>query len=184
MPFGRGTDPFVRGADMFAYDVSGDGLNDVVTSLFAHGHGLAWYEQQRSTQGEITWKMHLIMDDPDDFPEAQKAWEITDKGAAFTELHALDLVDMDGDGLKDIVTGKRWFSHGMEYVENDHDSPAVMAWFKTVRRPGGRTEFVPHIINTYVGLGTQIAVADVNNDRRPDVLTAARKGAYVFLNLR
>lgn len=184
VPFGRGTDPFVRGADMFAYDVSGDGLNDVVTSLFAHGHGLAWYEQQRSTQGEITWKMHLIMDDPDDFPEAQKAWEITDKGAAFTELHALDLVDMDGDGLKDIVTGKRWFSHGMEYVENDHDSPAVMAWFKTVRRPGGRTEFVPHIINTYVGLGTQIAVADVNNDRRPDVLTAARKGAYVFLNLR
>ena len=30
----------------------------------------------------------------------------------------------------------------------------------------------------------EIKVADMNNDKRPDVLTAARKGAYVFLNLK
>ena len=30
----------------------------------------------------------------------------------FSEIHAIDLVDMDGDGLKDIVTGKRFWSHG------------------------------------------------------------------------
>jgi hypothetical protein len=70
----------------------------------------------------------------------------------------------------------------MEYPENDRDDPAVMAWFKLVRRSGGQVEFVPHIINNYVGLGTQIAVVDMNGDKRPDVLTAARKGAYVFLN--
>ena len=80
------------------------------------------------------------------------------------------------------TTGKRWFSHGMEYPENDRDDPAVMAWFKLVRRSGGQVEFVPHIINDYVGLGTQIAVVDMNGDKRPDVLTAARKGAYIFLN--
>ena len=33
-------------------------------------------------------------------------------GVKFSELHAIDLVDMDGDGLKDIVTGKRFWSHG------------------------------------------------------------------------
>ena len=33
-----------RRADV-AYDVDGDGLNDVITSLEAHGYGLAWYEQ-------------------------------------------------------------------------------------------------------------------------------------------
>jgi hypothetical protein len=152
--------------------------------LFAHGPGLAWYEQQKSPQGEITWRMHMIMDDPH-APEASKAaWSITDKKAAFTELHAVELVDMDGDGIKDIVSGKRWFSHGMEYPENDRDDPAVMAWFKTVRKAGGAVEFVPHIINNYAGLGTQIKVADMNNDKRPDVLTAARKGAYIFLNLK
>ena len=74
---------------------------------------------------------------------------------------------MDGDGVKDIITGKRWFSHGMEYPENDRDDPAVMAWFKTVRKSGGAVEFVPHIINNYAGLGTQIKVADMNNDKRP-----------------
>ena len=30
---------------MYAYDVNGDGLNDVITSIEAHGYGLAWYEQ-------------------------------------------------------------------------------------------------------------------------------------------
>ena len=33
------------GADMFAYDVDGDGDNDVITSIEAHGFGLAWFEQ-------------------------------------------------------------------------------------------------------------------------------------------
>ena len=169
---------------MFAYDVNGDKLPDIVTSLFAHGPGLVWYEQQKNAQGAITWKMHMIMDDPEAPAAAKAGWELTDKDAAFTELHAIELVDMDGDGVKDIVTGKRWFSHGMEYPENDHDDPAVMAWFKTVRKPGGAVEFVPHIINNYAGLGTQIKVADMNNDKRPDVLTAARKGAYIFLNLK
>ena len=72
----------------------------------------------------------------------------------------------------------------MEYPENDRDDPAVMAWLKLVRKSGGQVEFVPHIINNYAGLGTQIKVSDMNNDKRPDVLTAARKGAYIFLNLK
>ena len=156
MPFGRGTDPFIRGADMFAYDVNGDKLPDVVTSLFAHGPGLVWFEQQRSGQGPITWKMHMIMDMPDAPAEERKTWETTDKNVVFTELHVLQLVDMDGDGLKDIVTGKRWFSHGMEYPENDRDDPPVVAWFKLVRKGGGQVEFVPNIINNYAGIGTQI----------------------------
>ena len=182
VPFGRGTDPFIRGADMFVYDVNGDKIPDVVTSLFAHGPGLVWFEQQRSGQDPISWKMHMIMDKPDAPAEERKTWETTDKSVVFTELHALALVDMDGDGVRDIVTGKRWFSHGMEYPENDRDDPALVAWFKLVRRSNGQVEFVPHVINNYVGIGTQIAVVDMNGDKRPDVLTAARKGAYIFFN--
>lgn len=181
VPFGRGTDVFIRGADMFAYDVNGDKLPDVITSLFAHGPGLVWFEQQKAS-GAVTWKMHMIMDRPEDPADERKAWEITDKRFAFTELHAVQVVDMDGDGLKDIVTGKRWLSHGFEWGENDHDDPPVVAWFKLVRKAGGQVEFVPNVINNYVGLGTQIVVTDVNGDSRPDVLTAARKGAHIFLN--
>ena len=37
----------VGGSQMYAYDVNGDGLNDIITALAAHGLGLAWYEQYR-----------------------------------------------------------------------------------------------------------------------------------------
>jgi hypothetical protein len=180
-PFGRGNDPFVRGADMFLYDVNGDGLPDVITSLFAHGPGLAWWEQQRHN-GAISWKMHMIMDGPSVTPEERKNWEETDKSVAFTELHGLALIDMDGDGVKDIVTGKRWWSHGIEYPEDDLDSPPVVYWFKLVRKQGGQVEFIPNIVTNIAGVGTQIVAADVNGDGRPDILTAGRRGAYVYLN--
>ena len=140
---------------MFAYDVNGDKRPDVVTSLFAHGPGLAWYEQQRTGQGPITWKMHMIMDTPDAPAEERKTWETTDKNIVFTELHVLQLVDMDGDGVKDIVTGKRWLSHGMEYRKTIATIRRSSRWFKLVRKSGAQVEFVPNIINNYAGIGTQ-----------------------------
>jgi len=47
------------GAQMYAYDVNGDGKTDVITSLAAHGYGLAWFEQTNkdSMQG---WTKHMI----------------------------------------------------------------------------------------------------------------------------
>ena len=39
------------GAQMYAYDVDGDGDNDVITSLQAHGYGLAWFEHVNDRPG-------------------------------------------------------------------------------------------------------------------------------------
>jgi FG-GAP repeat len=38
------------------------------------------------------------------------------------------------------------------------------------------------LINNNSGVGTQILVTDINGDGKPDVLTSARKGTFVFLN--
>ena len=57
-----------------------------------------------------------------------------------------------------------------------------MYWFKLVRKQGGGVEFVPGIVTNMAGIGTQIVAADVNGDGRPDILTAGRRGAYVYLN--
>jgi hypothetical protein len=182
VPFGRGDNAFIRGADLLVYDLNGDGLPDVITSYFAHGPGLGWFEQHRSADGAVSFTPHLIMDASSIPMAKRKSWEETDKSVAFTELHALSLVDMDGDGLKDIVTGKRWWSHGIEFEENDLDDPPVMYWFKLVRKPDHSVEFVPHMINNFTGIGTQIFVLDLNGDGTPEVLTAARKGAFIFFN--
>ncbi|MFN0129901.1 MAG: FG-GAP repeat domain-containing protein [Verrucomicrobiales bacterium] len=158
------------GAQMYAYDVNGDGLNDVITSLAAHAFGLAWFEQTREADGRIGWKERTIMGQR---PDENRY------GVKFSELHALDLVDMNGDGLKDIVTGKRFWSHG-RLGDPDRNDEAVLYWFELTRGPEG-VDFVPHRIDANSGVGTQIVAGDINGDRHPDVVVGNKKGVYVLL---
>src|SRR3954466_8543984 len=44
------------GAQMYAFDVNGDGRNDVITSKAAHAYGLSWFENLPGKDGEITFK--------------------------------------------------------------------------------------------------------------------------------
>jgi hypothetical protein len=174
-------EPGLRGgADILVYDVNGDGVPDVITSLNAHGPGLAWFEQQRGAQGDVTWKRHLIMGDPAIPPAEREHWEETDKSIAFTELHALALADLDGDGRPSIITGKRWWSHGYVYDENDVENPPVLYSFKLVRKPGGTVEWIPTLIHNASGVGTQIVAKDINQDGRTEIVTTARKGTFIF----
>lgn len=163
-PFGGG------GAQMYAYDVNGDGLNDVITSLAAHGYGLSWFEQVREGN-DIKFKEHLLVGkDP-----AESKY-----GIKFSEIHAIDLIDMDGDGLKDIVTGKRFWSHGRT-GDPDRNNDAVLYWFKLVRNADKSVDFVPYLIDNNCGVGTQVVAGDINGDGLPDVVVGNKKGATVEL---
>jgi hypothetical protein len=161
----------VGGAQMYAYDVNGDGLNDVITSLAAHAFGLAWFEQSRES-GQIKFREHIIMN---------KAPEDNKYGVKFSELHALDLVDMDGDGLKDIVTGKRFWSHGRT-GDPDRNSAAVLYWFKLTRHPDHSVDFIPYLIDHDSGVGTQVVAGDINGDGLPDIIVGNKKGTFVHLH--
>jgi hypothetical protein len=158
------------GAQMFAYDVDGDGDNDIITALDAHGWGLAWFEQVKEN-GKTTFKKHVIMGSR----EEEKKY-----GAAFSQPHALALADVDGDGLLDIVTGKRRWAHGPKGDVEPMAEPVVY-WFRLVREAGA-VRFQPHLIDRESGVGVQITVADVNADRRPDVLTVSKLGTFLFRN--
>jgi hypothetical protein len=157
---------------MFAYDVDGDGDQDVISSLQAHLWGLAWFEQVTKTDGSINFREHRIMGDRSE----EKKF-----GVAFSQPHALELADIDGDGLKDIVCGKRRWAHGPT-GDVEPDAAPVVYWFQLTRSANGEVKFVPHLIDDRSGVGVQIVIKDVNGDHRPDVLTASKLGSFVFLN--
>ena len=158
------------GAQMYTYDVDGDGDNDVITSLQAHGYGLAWFESQPQPDGQIKFERHLIVgSSPAENPY----------GVKFSQLHAVDLVDINGDGLKDIVTGKRFWAHGPK-GDVEPNAPAVLYWFE-LRRDGGKVEFTPHLVDDDSGVGTQVVAGDVSGDGLPDIVVGNKKGAFVFV---
>jgi hypothetical protein len=162
------------GAQMFAYDVNGDGRNDVITCLAAHGYGLAWFENVDDGRGGITFREHVFMNKE---PKENKY------GLAVSQLHALALADMDGDGVKDIVTGKRFWAHGPT-GDVDPLSPAGLYWFQIVRHQDKTVDFVPHVIHRDSGVGTQVVVGDLNGDNLPDVIVGNKKGVFIHLHSR
>jgi len=145
-------------AQMYVHDFDGDGDSDVLSTA-AHRVGMWWHEQL----GNEKWQTHLIDD-------------------SFTQTHALCLADINGDGLPDFVTGKRWWAHGPKGDINPGD-PAVLFWFE-LKHEAGKPTWTPHQIDHDSGVGTQFEVADVNGDGLPDVVTSNKKGVRYFEQVR
>jgi hypothetical protein len=151
-------------ADMFAYDIDGDGKNDVVSSS-AHQYGI-WAYLQRPGSGDSPAFLKQVL-----FPKL------------VSQTHALHCVDINGDGLKDLVTGKRWWAHG-PHGDADPNSPAKLYWFEAKKSSDGLIRFVPHEIDGDSGMGTQFTIADVNGDKLLDVVTSNKKGVFLFEQVR
>lgn len=159
------------GAQMFVDDVDRDGDADVITALDAHGWGLGWFERVESSIGR-RFDLHRIMGDRSEEAEF---------GVAFSQPHALEYADIDGDGHRDIVVGKRMWAHGPTGDVEPMAAPVVY-WFQWLQDGSGAVRFVPHMIDDHSGVGVQVWVDDVDADDRPDVLTASKLGTFVFLN--
>ena len=159
------------GAQMLAWDLDGDGDEDVVSSLAAHAFGLSWFENLGADgEGEVGFREHRVMD---------RAREASPFGVRFSALHALAAADMDGDGVLDLVTGKRHWSHGPD-GDPEPRGPSVLYWFRTERTEGG-ARLVPHLIHGDSGVGTQVTTGDLDGDGRPDVLVGNKQGTFAFL---
>ena len=158
------------GAQMYAYDFDGDGDNDVLTSLAAHGYGLAWYEQIPAADGGITFNERIIMNRE---PHENRY------GLKLTQMHAVNLADFDNDGVLDILTGKRFWAHGPKGDPEPGATP-VLYWLRTVRLDDGGVDFVPHLIDDASGVGTEVDAQDIDGDGYPEVVVGNKRGAFVF----
>lgn len=148
---------------MIVLDVDGDGLADVVSSS-AHGKGIWWHQQKKGPNGS-TFQRHDL------FPNL------------VSQTHALEYADINGDGLKDLITGKRWSAHGPT-GDTDPNSPATLFWFEAKKGSDGLTTFVPHLIDNDSGIGTQFVVQDVNGDGLLDIAVSNKKGTFLFEQIR
>lgn len=158
---------------MYAADIDGDGDADVVAADGAHHYGLSWYEQ--TAPGAFTKRQ--FMGSPAD---------VGKYGVVFSEPHALEVADMDGDGAPDVITGKMRFAHPISYNDPDPLEPPVLYVFKTKRNTpfaanGGSVTMEPHLVDMQVGVGRKLSVGHANTDGIMDICIASKLGLYVFL---
>lgn len=138
-------------------DLNGDGMNDLIAGN-GHNYGLYWMEQVRK-DGEISFVKHDI--DP-----------------YHAQYHALEWVDLDGDGKNELITGKRYRAHnGKDPGELDDIGLYYFRW-------NGKT-FVKNVISygpfgEGKGTGLYFSTGDLNGDGKIDIAVAGKDGLAVF----
>lgn len=139
-----------------AYDVNGDGLTDIVWGM-AHDYGIYWLEQGEE-EGERTWTRRVV----------DESW---------SQAHYFELADLDGDGVMNVVTGKRYRAHnGGDPGWDDplcifayHYDAENGEWVRKTISEGGR-----------VGFGLNPTIADIDGDGKLDIIAPGKSGLYLL----
>lgn len=148
------------GFPILGFDVNNDGKLDIIYGQ-GHSYGLYWLEQT-GTAAHREWKRHTIDE-------------------SFSQSHALKLVDIDGDGQLELVTGKRYRGHsGGDPGSYD---PVVIYAYKIDRKTGTFTRTAISVNGT-AGIGTQIVAADLDHDGDIDLAVAGKLGVHFLENLK
>jgi hypothetical protein len=175
------------GFPILGYDVNHDGKLDLIYGQ-GHGYGLYWLEQAGTTDHPL-WIRHTIDE-------------------SFSQSHALLLVDIDGDGTPELITGKRYRGHsGADPGSYD---PVVVYAYKlptkaqldaakssaegtkgtmdTMRIADSAADpiFVRYglSVNGTASAGTQFIAADLDHDGDIDLASAGKLGVHVLENLK
>ena len=137
-------------------DLNKDGRNDLVAGN-AHGYGLNWFEQTAGGK----WKKHII-------------------DAHNSQFHTMEWIDITGDDIPELLTGKRYRAH------NDNDPGSFDDYGLYYYQWDGET-FCKQVVaygalGIGKGTGNYFTVKDLNGDGRPDWIVAGKDGLCIFFN--
>lgn len=145
------------GSLMTVRDLNGDGRNDLVWGK-GHDIGLFWREAPAGGPG-APWREHEI-------------------DTSYSQVHALQWADLDGDGSTELITGMRKWAHNGR--DPGDDQPPSIFYYKW---NGATQAFERHLIeHGRVGTGLQIRAADLDADGRTDLVVAGKSGTYILFN--
>jgi hypothetical protein len=145
-------------SQMLTYDFDSDGDTDVVSSS-AHDYGLWWHEQVKDKNQNVAFVRHVI-------------------DSTFSELHSIELEDVNNDGLPDLITGKRFYSH--QGHGPGGQEPAMVYWFELLKDGKQKPVWVRHPIDNNSGVGIQFEAVDMNKDGKLDFVIGNKNGVFYF----
>lgn len=167
------------GIQIFARDVDGDGLSDLVYGM-GHNYGLFWQKQGKGADGRSTWTKMPIDE-------------------TIASMHTQIWADLDGDGRDELVTGKRVYAHEVEPGATDG---SVIAWYRYEKDSNAWTKHVIYqgepaknapadgkkrkALDDFpagtAGTGLQMTAVDIDGDGDLDLLCPGKSGLYLFEN--
>lgn len=146
---------------MIVADINKDGLTDLIVGQ-GHGYGLHWHEQTTSKKDKkTTWTKHAI--DPYN-----------------SQYHSMEWTDIDQDGKKELITGKRYRAHnGKDPGGNDELGLYYFRWTGE--------NFSKQIIDYGIygkgkGTGVYFSVSDLNKNGMKDIIVAGKDGLTIYYN--
>lgn len=143
---------------MLVTDVDGDGRNDIIWAD-GHGYGIFWEQQKApAADGSTNWR-HITID------------------RQYSQLHTMTWADLNNDGKREIVTGRRLRAHcGKDPGDNEPPVVLAYAWDSASKT------FKRHLLAEGAGCGLVIRIADLDKDGKNEIISASKAGTFILWN--